>query len=77
MSGRKQLGSIYKISPTLELVNWVNNFNYVNTSEFKLTAQSSAEAEKKATLENKLDESGLVWDEESGEYIPAEGGGEL
>ena len=78
MSGRKQLGSLYKISPTLELVNWTNNFGYVNTSEFKLTAQSSAEAEKQATLENKLDESGLVWDEDLQEYVPAdEEGGEL
>ena len=33
---------------------------------------------KAAVLENELDESGLVWDEERGEYIPAdEGSGEL
>lgn len=78
MSGRKQLSSLYKISPTLELVNWVNNYDYRNTSEFKLTAQNAGDAEKTAVLENELDESGLVWDEERGEYIPAdEGSGEL
>lgn len=78
MSGRKQLGSLYKISPTLELVNWTNNFGYVNTSEFKLTAQNTKEEERAAVLENELDEFGLVWDEERGEYIPSsKGGGEV
>ena len=79
LAGRKQLASCFKIPPVLEAMNLTNNFQYLNTSEFKITAQSATpEQEKAAILESKLDESGLVWDDERQEYVPAgEKGGEL
>lgn len=77
-SARKQMTTTFRVPPMWEVFNLTNNAGYLNTSEFKLIAQSTPEQEKAALLETKLDESGLVWDEEQQEYIPIEDkGGEL
>ncbi len=55
-----------------EIFNLTNNAGYLNTSEFKLIAQTTPEQEKTALLETKLDENGLIWDEEAQEYIPVD-----
>lgn len=70
LSARKQLASYYKLAPTLEIFNMANNFDYKNVSEFKLTTEVSQEQRQEALLEAKLDESGLIWDSKTGEYVP-------
>ena len=76
---KKQLSFNYKIPTVLAVFDLCNNHGYMNTSEFRISTQTTPEQEKTALLETKLDESGLIWSEEQQEYIPIEdrGGGEL
>lgn len=69
-SARKQMTTTFRVPPMWEVFNLTNNAGYLNTSEFKLIAQTTPEQEKAARLETQLDENGLIWDEEAQEYIP-------
>ena len=42
----------------------------MNTSEFKIEAISDKPQEKHFSLEEQIQQAGLVWDDEKGEYIP-------
>lgn len=70
-SFRKQLASYYRLSTTLEIFNLKNNFGYTDKSELEVTALTQ-EQKQEAMLESRLDESGLIWDESSGEFVPIE-----
>ncbi len=47
-----------------------NNHGYTNTSEFKIEAISDKPKERQLSLEEQVQQAGLIWDEEKGEFIP-------
>lgn len=73
---KKQLIFNQQIPPVIGIFDLTNNSGYINSSEFKLQAQTD---EKQARIEHitaELDTAGLVWDESAQEYIPKSEGGE-
>ena len=71
-SVKKQLMMNYKIPPMIAVFDMANNHDYINTSEFKLvTKVEDKEQEQRDTiLEQSMDDMGLVWDADKGEYVP-------
>lgn len=70
-SAKKQLANTYRIPPVFAIFDMVNNHNYVNASEFKLTTEEPRAIEA-TKLENALEVEGLVWDEGRQEFVPAD-----
>lgn len=68
-SVKKQLALNYKIPPMVAVFDLVNNHNYVNSNEFKLTAQTTVEHDTN-NLERQLLAKGLVWNDETKEFEP-------
>ena len=74
-AARKQLTTSYKVPPMWEIFNLVNNsMGYQNTNQIVINAETSKAIREEQELELELDTKGLVWDEESGEYIPKQEG---
>ena len=48
-----------------------NNHSYVNSSEFRIEPISDKVPERQITLEEQIQQAGLVWNDEKGEYVPA------
>ena len=66
---KKQLLLTSKIPAVVGIFDFTNNHGYINSSEFKLTPIQAAE-EKEKSLETQIEEVGLVWNEEKGEFEP-------
>lgn len=71
-TNKKQLALTYKVPPVLAIFDLTNNHGYVNSQEFKLETPA-AEIRPGQTLEDKVQDAGLVWDATTGEYIPDKG----
>lgn len=67
---KKQLALRGKIPAVLAVFDLSNNHQYVNTSEFKLTTEEITKAadDKNMSLEERIAQSGLVWNEERQEW---------
>lgn len=71
VSARKQLVTSYKVPPLWEIFNLVNNgVQYQNTSQITINSGEIEQKRKDAEIETQLDSAGLIWDEQSQEYIP-------
>lgn len=66
---KKQLAFGYKIPPMVAIFDLTNNHAYYNTSEFR-REPLDAETVVIPTLEEKVRQAGLVWDDESKEFVP-------
>jgi len=69
-SVKKQLALNFKIPPMIMAFDFCNNHEYINTSEYKLTAKVESTDIETNKLERELVERGLVWDEEKKEFVP-------
>ena len=69
-AARKQAASNYQSPVVFEIFNLKANFDYVERSELKLTTEPATTEEQ---LQDAIDEIGLRWNEQTGEYEPAEG----
>lgn len=67
---KKELAFHQQIPPVVAMFDLTNNHSYVNTSEFKIEAISDKPQERNFSLEEQIQQAGLVWDDEKGEYIP-------
>lgn len=63
-SSKKQLALHGLIPSVMAVFDLANNHGYINTNEFKLV-QEEEKAEKPLTLEEKIAQAGLVWNEET------------
>ena len=73
-SSKKQLALHGLIPSVMAIFDLCNNHNYINTSEFKLTTNDSSGKKEMADndLESRIEEAGLVWDNDLREYVPKE-----
>ena len=69
---KKQLAMNYKIPPMVYVFDAVNNHNYLNSTEFKMTV-NKPESERKDNIDEQLKAAGLIWNEELQEFEPMEG----
>lgn len=72
---KKQLALRGKIPTVLAIFDLANNHNYHNVNEFHLSTDDNntkSAADNDTTLEERIAEMGLIWDEERKEYIPDE-----
>ncbi len=69
---KKQLALNYKVPPAVFIFDSVNNHNYLNVSEYKMT-QSTPAAETENNIDEQIKQAGLVWNEEQGTFEPLEG----
>lgn len=69
---KKQLAMNYKIPPMVYVFDAVNNHNYLNSTEFKMTV-NKPETENTDNIDDKLRAAGLIWNEELQEFEPMEG----
>lgn len=69
-SVKKQLALNYKIPPMVYVFDATNNHGYVNSNEFKLTAQTEIIERDTNALEREIVDRGLVWNEETKEFEP-------
>lgn len=70
-ASKKQLALQGYIPSVLAVFDLANNHGYVNTSEFKQGAENGAKAADvngRLSIEEKIEESGLVWNEDKGEW---------
>ena len=73
VSARKQLVTSYKVPPLWEIFNLVNNgVQYQNTSQITINSGEIEQQRQDAEIETRLDSEGLIWDEQAGEFVPAE-----
>ena len=68
---KKQLSLRGRIPTVMAIFDLVNNHDYHNVNEFHITDNSKREAEKEddISLEQRVKDMGLVWDEERQEWI--------
>lgn len=77
-SVKKEVAYHYGMPPVLAMFDLTNNHGYVNSSEFKIDSERTTRTKEENRLTEKLDNAGLVWDAERGEYVPVvDGQGEL
>ena len=57
----------------LAVFDLCNNHSYLNTNQFIIKAENSAERQEEKLLDS-LEANALTWDEEKGEYIPEKEG---
>ena len=69
---KKQLALNYKVPPAVFIFDSVNNHNYLNVSEYKMTQLTPA-AETENNIDEQIKQAGLVWNEEQGTFEPLEG----
>jgi hypothetical protein len=75
---KKQLALNYKIPPMVYVFDSVNNHNYYNSNEYRLTIDTPKQEQTQAEeLESKLTAAGLIWDCDKQEYVPMPKGGEV
>lgn len=72
LAQRKDAATRFKTPPMVYVFDAVNNFGYQNTNQVQLV--TDPKTDEAAELEDQIEGNGLVWDESSGQYIPAEGG---
>ena len=73
---KKQLALNYKIPPMIFAFDFANNHSYVNTNEFRITAQNTIPIDEGVnSLERRIVDAGLVWDETAHEWKPKQEGG--
>lgn len=74
-SYKKEMALRYRIPPMIAAFDFCNNHGYVNTSEFKMTVEAvpTKEQQEKQQLEAEIKESGLIWDEETQQFIEDKG----
>lgn len=72
---KKQLAMRFKIPPVFAIFDLVNNHQYLNSTEFKLTTEREDIGNTSNYIEDEVRRMGLIWDEKTGEYIPK--GGEI
>lgn len=73
-AAKKQLALTYRIPPAVFIFDSVNNHNYLNVTEYKLTQQDKPETEENKTdTDERIRAAGLVWDEELKVLVPMEG----
>lgn len=70
---KKQLAMNYKIPPMVYVFDAVNNHNYLNSTEFKMTVNKSEAENKNNNVDEQLKAAGLIWNEELQEFEPMEG----
>ena len=68
---RKQLAACYKIPPAVFVFDSVNNFDYLNVTEFKINTTVQTE-EVHNNIDDQLRENNLTWNEETGTFEPAD-----
>jgi hypothetical protein len=73
-SSKKQLALHGLIPSVMAVFDLANNHGYINTSEFKLTTNDISDKTARADydLESRIEEAGLVWDNDLKEYVPKE-----
>lgn len=77
-SARKQLCTSYKVPPMWEIFNLINNnVGYQNTNHVVLSADDMNRVQEEMKIQDQLEANDLVWNPETGEYEPDEGGGEV
>ncbi len=69
-AAKKELSFHQQIPPVVFMFDACNNHGYTNTSEFKIEAISDKPKERQLSLEEQVQQAGLIWDEEKGEFIP-------
>ena len=71
---KKQLALHGLIPSVMAVFDLANNHGYINTSEFKLTTNDISDKTARADydLESRIEEAGLVWDNDLKEYVPKE-----
>lgn len=67
---KKELAFHQQIPPVIAMFDLTNNHSYVNSSEFRIEPISDKAPEKHLSLEEQIQQAGLVWSDEKGEYIP-------
>lgn len=72
---KKQNAMTYRTPPMIAVFDLVNNHSYHNSNEFHITAEQVDTTAKIGTrnLAQELEDSGLVWNEETGEFEIQEG----
>ncbi|MDE7200877.1 MAG: DNA-packaging protein [Lachnospiraceae bacterium] len=68
---KKELAFHQQIPPVIAMFDLTNNHSYVNSSEFRIEPISDKVPERHLSLEEQIQQAGLVWNDEKGEYIPA------
>lgn len=70
---KKQAAMHYAIPPMVFALDAINNHSYYNTNEYHITVEQpqNKKEEERAALEQEITKAGLVWNEESGEFLPA------
>lgn len=68
---KKELAFHQQIPPVIAMFDLTNNHSYVNSSEFRIEPISDKAPERHLSLEEQIQQAGLVWNDEKGEYIPA------
>lgn len=69
-AAKKELAFHSQIPQVVFMFDACNNHSYTNTSEYKIEAISDKAPERHITLEEQVQQAGLVWDEEKNEFIP-------
>lgn len=67
---KKELAFHQQIPPVIAMFDLTNNHSYVNSSEFRIEPISDKAPESHLSLEEQIQQAGLIWDDEKGEYIP-------
>ena len=70
LSVKKQLAYNYKIPPAVFVFDSVNNHDYLNVTEYKMTTTVQTET-KQSNIDDQIRDNGLVWNEELGIFEPA------
>lgn len=72
---KKQNAFTYRTPPMIAVFDLVNNSNYVNTNQVKITTDQAAEDVRTINgrdVSKELADNGLVWDDVTGEFVSAE-----
>lgn len=71
---KKQNAYTYRTPPMIAVFDLVNNHQYHNSNEFHITADTTDNSRliDGKPIAQALEDNGLVWDENTGEFIPME-----
>lgn len=67
---KKQLMLKGRIPTVIGVLDLVNNHDYYNTNSFTIETKAAAEKPDKNDLESRINEAGLIWDNELKEFVP-------
>lgn len=68
---KKELAFHQQIPPVIAMFDLTNNHSYVNSSEFRIEPIDNKAQEKQFSLEEQIQQAGLIWDDEKNEFVPA------